>query len=33
VVLELREDAPIFVRPLCAGPLDLDAFARKLRPV
>jgi hypothetical protein len=33
VVLELREDAPIFVRPLCAGPLDLDGFARKLRPV
>jgi hypothetical protein len=32
VVLELREDTPILVRPLCAGPLDLDGFARKLRP-
>ena len=32
VVLELREDTPILVRPLCAGPLDLDGFARRLRP-
>jgi hypothetical protein len=31
VVLELREDEPIFVRPLCTGPLDLDGFARRLR--
>jgi hypothetical protein len=31
VVLELREDEPIFVRPLSTGPLDLDSFARKLR--
>jgi hypothetical protein len=33
VVLELHEDEPIFVRPLCTGPLDLDGFARKLRSV
>jgi hypothetical protein len=33
VVLELRDDEPIYVRPLCAGKLDLDGFARKLRPV
>jgi len=32
VVLELCEDAPILVRPLYAGPLDLDAFARKFSP-
>jgi hypothetical protein len=32
VVLELEEDAPILVRPLCAGPLDLDGFARRLSP-
>jgi hypothetical protein len=32
VVLELRDDAPILVRPLCTGSLDLDGFARKLRP-
>ena len=32
VVLELREDDPILVRPLSTGPLDLDGFARKLRP-
>jgi len=31
VVLELREDAPIYVRPICTGRLDLDGFARKLR--
>jgi hypothetical protein len=31
VVLELREDEPIYVRPLCTGRLDLDGFARKLR--
>jgi hypothetical protein len=33
VVLELREDAPIFVRPLHIGALGLDSFARKLRPM
>lgn len=32
VVLELREDDPILVRPLSEDSLDLDAFARKLRP-
>ena len=32
VVLELRKDAPIFVRPLETGALGLDSFARKLRP-
>jgi hypothetical protein len=33
VVLELEQDAPILVRPLyAAGSLDLDAFARRLRP-
>ena len=32
VVLELRDDAPIYVRPVCTGPIDLDGFARKLRP-
>ena len=32
VVLELDEDDPILVRPLCAGALDLDTFVRKLRP-
>jgi hypothetical protein len=32
VVLELREDSPIFVRPLSTGTLALDSFARKLRP-
>jgi tRNA A37 threonylcarbamoyladenosine synthetase subunit TsaC/SUA5/YrdC len=32
VVLELRDDEPIYVRPVCTGPLDLDGFARKLRP-
>jgi hypothetical protein len=31
VVLELREDDPIYVRPLQPGPLDLDSFARRLR--
>jgi hypothetical protein len=31
VVLELRDDAPIYVRPVSTGPLDLDGFARKLR--
>jgi hypothetical protein len=31
VVLELRDDEPIFVRPVCTGPLDLDGFARRLR--
>jgi hypothetical protein len=31
-VLELREDSPIFVRPLQTGALGLDNFARKLRP-
>ncbi len=33
VVLELEEDEPILVRPLTTGPLDLDGFARRLRPV
>jgi hypothetical protein len=32
VVLELREDSPIFVRPIDTGALGLDSFARKLRP-
>jgi hypothetical protein len=32
VVLELEEDEPILVRPLSTGPLDLDGFARRLRP-
>jgi hypothetical protein len=32
VVLELREDSPIFVRPLQTGAIGLDSFARKLRP-
>jgi hypothetical protein len=32
VVLELHEDAPIFVRPLQTGALGLNSFARKLRP-
>ena len=32
VVLELRDDEPIYVRPVCTGPIDLDGFARKLRP-
>jgi len=32
VVLELREDSPIFVRPLQTGAISLDSFARKLRP-
>src|SRR5438270_638490 len=32
VVLELEEDEPILVRPLSVGPLDLDGFARRLRP-
>lgn len=32
VVLELRDDQPIYVRPVCTGPLDLDGFARRLRP-
>jgi hypothetical protein len=31
VVLELRDDQPIYVRPVTTGPLDLDGFARKLR--
>ena len=31
VVLELRDDEPIYVRPVSTGPLDLDAFVRKLR--
>ena len=31
VVLELRDDAPIFVRPLRTGALGLDGFARKLQ--
>jgi hypothetical protein len=31
VVLELRDDEPIYVRPVTTGPLDLDGFARKLR--
>ncbi len=30
VVLELRDEEPIYVRPLGEGPLDLDGFARKL---
>jgi hypothetical protein len=33
VVLELEEDEPILVRPLSMGALDLDGFARRLRPV
>lgn len=32
VILELREDDSILVRPICVGPLNLDVFARKLRP-
>jgi len=31
VVLELSDDEPIYVRPVCTGPLDLDGFVRKLR--
>jgi hypothetical protein len=31
VVLELRDDQPIYVRPLGTEPLDLDGFARRLR--
>jgi hypothetical protein len=31
VVLELREDEPIFVRPISPDTQDLDDFARKLR--
>jgi len=31
VVLELRDDEPIFVRPLSNGSLDLDGFARRLQ--
>jgi hypothetical protein len=32
VVLELRKDSPIFVRPLQTGVFGLDSFARRLRP-
>jgi hypothetical protein len=32
VVLELRDEEPIYVRPVGEGQLDLDGFARKLRP-
>ncbi len=32
VVVELREDEPIYLRPVSAGSIDLDGFARKLRP-
>jgi hypothetical protein len=31
VVLELRDEEPIYVRPLGDGQTDLDGFARKLR--
>jgi hypothetical protein len=31
VVLELRDDEPIYVRPVSTMPLDLDGFARRLR--
>jgi hypothetical protein len=31
VVLELRDDEPIYIRPLGGGPRDLDGFARRLR--
>ena len=31
VVLELRDEEPIYVRPLGDGPPDLDGFARKFR--
>ncbi len=31
VVLELRDEEPICVRPLGDGPPDLDGFARKFR--
>jgi hypothetical protein len=31
VVLELRDDQPIYVRPVSTGALDLDSFARRLR--
>ncbi len=32
VILELRDEEPIYVRPVGdGGPLDLDGFARKLR--
>ena len=33
VVLELRGDDSICVRPVDAGELDLDAFARRLLPL
>jgi hypothetical protein len=29
VVLELRDEEPIYVRPVGTGPQDLDSFARK----
>jgi hypothetical protein len=32
VVMELRDDTPIYIRPLGPGPSDLDGFARKLSP-
>ena len=31
VVLELRDEEPIYVRPLGDGPPDLDGFARRFR--
>ncbi len=31
VVLELRDEEPIHVRPLGDGPRDLDGFARRFR--
>jgi hypothetical protein len=31
VVLELRHDEPIYVRPVGTGPINLDGFARRLR--
>jgi len=31
VILELRDDEPIYVRPLGDPPLDLDGFARRFR--
>jgi hypothetical protein len=32
VVLELTDNEPIYVRPVCAGKIDLEGFARRLVP-
>jgi hypothetical protein len=29
VVLDLRDEEPIYVRPIGGGPLDLDSFSRR----